>query len=91
MSGKLDQSLDEILTTRRAARTTRNRRGVGARGAASNGAPTAPVGGVRKSTRQPRSAVKSTPAATAHGMGESKIIVSGMVRQLPYKTFSCIG
>lgn len=83
MSGKLDQSLDEILSTRR----TSARRGRGHR-APATGKPAgfttaAPVGGVRKTTRPTRMNARATvPTGPATGNGESKIIVSNLVR--PY-------
>ena len=75
-TGKLDQSLDEILKTRR----TSDRRGRGARrGAGRPAAPAAPVGGVAKSTRQPKQP-KNVPTAPAAAVsGESKIMISNLV------------
>ena len=76
MSGKLDQSLDEILKTRpRGDRRGRSaRRGPGRPAAAA-----APVGGVTKTTRQPKQskAVTTTPAPAVSG--ESKIMISNLV------------
>ncbi|KAM5475013.1 RNA-binding RNA annealing protein [Microsporum audouinii] len=72
MSGKLDKSLDEILSTRRQARRTNQRR------PAAKAAKAAPVGGVRKSTRQAKPTSKAIPAGPAVGSGEGKIIVSGL-------------
>ena len=83
MSGKLDQSLDEILSTRRkfAGRGGRGGRRVG------NGTKTAvaaPVGGIRKNTRGTKTAPakSAAPSGPAAGNGESKIIVSNLVRFL---------
>jgi THO complex subunit 4 len=77
MSGKLDQSLDEITTAQR--RSTRRRpaqrRSVGRPAAA------APVGGVKKTTKPARGAA-AKPAlgkAAAAGSVDSKIIVSNLV------------
>lgn len=81
MSGKLDQSLDEILSARRpTARRGRPRRV--AAGTKTNGvAATAPVGGVKKATRPTRTGAKTTAQnGPAPGSGESKIIVSNLVR-----------
>ena len=82
MSGKLDQSLDEILSTRR---KTAGRRGRGVRRAGTAKVATAaPVGGIQKTTRGAKTApVKSAvPSGPAAGSGESKIIVSNLVRPL---------
>lgn len=81
MSGKLDQSLDEILSTRRTAA----RRGRGRRapmpGKSNAATAAAPVGGVKKTTRTTRAGGKATiPTGPAAGSGESKIIVSNLVR-----------
>jgi len=73
-TGKLDQSLDDILKTRRQS----NRRGRGARrsGPGRPAAPEAPVGGVQKHTKnaKPTKAVPTAPAAA----GESKIMISNL-------------
>lgn len=85
MSGKLDQSLDEILSTSKKTRTRRGGR-VGGR----NGKPAAPVGGVAKSTRGGRGGVKAVPTGPAAGrrsvggsMG-SKAIISNLVSSKMY-------
>lgn len=87
MSGKLDQSLDEILSTSRRG-ATRTKRG-GARPRAGKPATTvAPVGGVRKNTAATRGgrgnkAVPTGPAAgnQSRGAGNqgSKVVVSNLV------------
>lgn len=80
MSGKLDQSLDEILTTRRRSNGPRRR---SQRQATTTGRPTvaAPVGGVQKNPRNARApANKPTPAKAAPHTGDSKIIVNNLVR-----------
>jgi THO complex subunit 4 len=75
MSGKLDQSLDTIMTERRKSARTRRPR----RNPASKTAAPAPVGGIKKTTKPAKNAEKiATPVAT-HGSGESKIIVSNLV------------
>jgi hypothetical protein len=76
MSGKLDQTLDEILSTSRRGGPRRSqRRSVGGRPTTA-----APVGGIQKTTKPARaSAAKPTPAKAA-ASGESKIIVSNLVR-----------
>lgn len=80
MSGKLDQSLDEILSTRRSsARRGRGRRAPNT-GKAHGVTTAAPVGGIRKTTRPTRPNAKATiPTGPAGGNGESKIIVSNLV------------
>ncbi len=80
MSGKLDQSLDEILSTRRqTARRGRGRRAPVA-GRANGATASAPVGGIKKTTKPTRTSGKaSVPTGPAGGSGESKIIVSNLV------------
>lgn len=78
MSDKLDQSLDEILNSRR--QTARH--GRGGRRAPSSAKPSvaAPVGGVKKNTRTTRGSVRAAvPSGPAAGSGDSKIIVSNLV------------
>lgn len=78
MSGNLDKSLDEILSTRRnTARRGRARRAPNA----TRKTTAAPVGGVSKAARNaPKPAGKSSvPSGQASGNGESKIIVSNLV------------
>lgn len=78
-SGKLDQSLDEILSTQRRANT--QRRGTRRTSAGNRPAPVAPAGGVRKTTRN---VAKPTPAKGSSGVvGESKIVVSNLVSYSP--------
>lgn len=80
MSAKLDQSLDEILSTRKTPRG----RGRGRRAptsARTNGATAAaPVGGIQKTVRNTRgSARAAAPTGPTAGSGESKVIVSNLV------------
>lgn len=76
MSGKLDKSLDELLTSRRAGARRRPQR----RASGRNPAPTAPVGGVQKSSKAPRTAAtKQAGGKGAPLTGDSKIIVSNLV------------
>lgn len=80
MSGKLDQSLDEILSNQRRSATRGNRRG--SRRASHPGktaAVAAPVGGVKKNVKTAKGAGKAIPTGPSAGSGESKIVVSGMV------------
>jgi len=77
MSGKLDQSLDEILSTQR--RGAGNRRST--RRTAGQPAKAAPVGGIHKAARPVRgAATKAAPAKAAGVIGTSKVVVSNMVR-----------
>ena len=79
MSGKLDQSLDEILSTRR---KTVGRRGRGRRvGTTTKATAAAPAGGIQKSTKAAKAAPakSAVPSGPAAGNGESKIIVSNLV------------
>ncbi len=81
MSGKLDQSLDEILSTQR--RNAGQRRPV-RRSTGHPAAKPAPVGGIRKTAKPTRnSAVKPGGAKTGGVIGESKVVVSNLVRTSP--------
>jgi len=81
MSGKLDQSLDEILSTQR--RTSRGpRRGRRAPQAGRAVAVAAPVGGVKKATRTAKGAVKAVPTGPSAGSGNSKIVVSNLPKDV---------
>ncbi|KAL8765453.1 MAG: hypothetical protein Q9209_007480 [Squamulea sp. 1 TL-2023] len=76
MSAKLDMALDDVVMTERTAR----RRGRGGR-RVPNAArkATAPVGGIQKSTKPVKGALKPAVAnGLAGGSGESKIIVSNL-------------
>lgn len=81
MSGNLDKSLDDILSTRR--KTVGRRGGRGRRVPNGNrvGA-AAPTGGIQKSTRVSRAPAKNVPKGPAAGSGDSKIIVSNLVREI---------
>lgn len=82
-TGKLDQSLDDIVKTNRPRRTVRNRRVV------QTTKTVAPVGGITKNTKQTKgkkakntaaqAVAKNQPALPVPGKGESKAIVSGLV------------
>lgn len=80
MSGKLDQSLDEILSTRRQSARGRGRGRRAPNPARTNGATvTAPVGGIKKNSKVTRGGARAAvPTGPAVG-GESKIIVSNLV------------
>lgn len=86
MSGKLDQSLDEIATAQR--RTSSRRRGAPRR---SSGRPAAaaPVGGIQKNTKPARgAAAKAGPVKAVAATGDSKIIVSNLVSNTPCSQLS---
>jgi THO complex subunit 4 len=71
MSGKLDQSLDEILSsTRRTA--GRGGKTAVARRRSRTSKPTVPA---------PKAAVKPIPTGPSGGSGESKIMISNLVSQ----------
>lgn len=78
MSGKLDQSLDQIMTDRKTTnpkpRRARTQRAAGQRAKAAIAAPT---GGVQKNTKGPKNAPKG-PAAASAPSGDSKILVSNL-------------
>lgn len=82
MPGKLDQSLDEILSTRR--KTGGRGRGRRVPNAATRITTAAPVGGVQKTTKvAKRGGAKAVvPNGPAAGTGDSKIIVSNLVSRL---------
>jgi THO complex subunit 4 len=79
MSGKLDQSLDEILSTQKSVRGRGPRRGRRVPQAGRTAAVPAPVGGIKKNAKQAKGAVKAIPTGPAGGSGESKIQVSNLV------------
>ncbi|KAJ0125458.1 hypothetical protein N8I77_006418 [Diaporthe amygdali] len=79
MSGKLDQSLDEILSTNKRAPAGARR---SARKTARPAAAT-PVGGVKKNTKPARgAAAKPSSAKAPRPSGESKIIVSNLPKDV---------
>jgi THO complex subunit 4 len=79
-SGKLDQPLDEIISTQRRA-VGGNRRSQ--RRSTGRPAVPAPVGGVQKTARQPRNAAtKQAPTKAAGGNGESKVVVSNLPKDV---------
>ncbi|KAL9632230.1 MAG: hypothetical protein Q9164_005449 [Protoblastenia rupestris] len=76
MSGKLDQSLDEILSTRR--KTVRGR-GRGRRVPTSTRVTTvAPTGGIQKNTRAKAAGKAAGTNGVTPALGDSKIIVSNL-------------
>lgn len=76
-TGKLDQSLDDILKTRR--QSTRRGRGPRRTGAGRPAATEAPVGGVQKSTKHAKQAKAIPTGPAASGNSESKIMISNLV------------
>ncbi|KAI1825781.1 hypothetical protein F4861DRAFT_537800 [Xylaria intraflava] len=80
MSGKLDQPLDEIISTQRRAVGGRRR---SQRRSTGRTATTAPVGGVQKTSKPPRNAVtKQAPVKAAAAHGESKVVVSNLPKDV---------
>lgn len=77
-AGKLDQSLDEILSTQRKAAGRRSTR----RAAGRPAAPAAPAGGVKKNVKPARNAGKPAPAKGPGLVGESKIMVSNLPKDV---------
>lgn len=79
MSSKLDKPLDDIVSAKR--QSARNRRSSQRRSTGPKVA--APVGGIQKASKPARgSAAKPAPAKAAAAHGESKVIVSNLVRAL---------
>ena len=86
MSGKLDMALEEIVSSNRTRGGRGGRRGRAGRRVSTRATVTAPVGGVKKNTKPTRGAVKTAvPTGPAGGSGDSKVIVSNLVRS--YGTF----
>lgn len=75
MSGKLNQSLDEIVSSTRKASGRRN-----PRRSAGRPTTTAPVGGVQKNSKKPAAATKQAPTKAVGGPGDNKVVVSNLVR-----------
>ncbi|EAQ86635.1 hypothetical protein CHGG_07888 [Chaetomium globosum CBS 148.51] len=81
MSGKLDQTLDEILTSQRRNQQGR-RRSTRRTAGTTRPAPAAPAGGIQKSTKPARGANKPTPTRAGGVTGESKIMVSNLPKDV---------
>ena len=79
-TGKLDKSLDEILSSQRRAVTSR-RRSTRRSSASKGAAPAAPAGGVQK--QKGAHAAAKAPARATGAVGESKVMVSNLVRFEP--------
>ncbi|ETS79577.1 hypothetical protein PFICI_09430 [Pestalotiopsis fici W106-1] len=80
MSGKLDQSLDEIVSTQRKAGGRRGRNTT--RRASGRTTTVAPVGGVQKNSKKPQTAAKQAPAKASGGPGDSKVVVSNLPKDV---------
>ncbi|KAL2159994.1 hypothetical protein VTH06DRAFT_1649 [Thermothelomyces fergusii] len=80
MSGKLDQSLDEILSSQR--RNNGRRRSARRSSGAAKPTATAPAGGIQKNTKPARGTNKPTPAKGVGLTGESKIVVSNLPKDV---------
>lgn len=79
MSGKLDQSLDDILSTQRKSGAGRRGRGRRAATAAGRVTKAAPAGGIQKNTKgASKASALKVPQASS---GDTKIIVSNLVSQ----------
>ncbi|KAF4633677.1 hypothetical protein G7Y89_g4440 [Cudoniella acicularis] len=81
MSGKLDQSLDEILSTTRRSSTRGGKAGrrVPRRAKATTAAP---VGGIKKNPKVQKGPIKAIPTGPASGSGDSKILVSNLPKDV---------
>merc|ERR1712000_726626 len=82
MSGRLDKSLDEIISTQRTS-TGRGRGRRGGRRTTQTGKPAtvAAVGGIKKATKSTRNPVKTIPTGPS-GSGEGKVMVSGFPKDI---------
>uniref|UniRef100_A0A8H7TSE4 RRM domain-containing protein n=1 Tax=Bionectria ochroleuca TaxID=29856 RepID=A0A8H7TSE4_BIOOC len=81
MSGKLDQSLDEIATTQKRASTGPRRRSQ--RRPATRAAPSAPAGGIKKAIKPVRNVGgKVAPSKPLPARGDSKVIVSNLPKDV---------
>ncbi|KAH8899606.1 hypothetical protein GQ53DRAFT_816728 [Thozetella sp. PMI_491] len=81
MSGKLDQSLDEILSTQRKNATGRRRSTRRTATTTRPAAAPAPAGGIQKN-KATRTTAKGAPARAAGASGESKIVVSNLPKDV---------
>ncbi|KJR87027.1 uncharacterized protein SPSK_02050 [Sporothrix schenckii 1099-18] len=79
MSSKLDQSLDDILSNQRKTAGNNRRRSVRR---STGPAKPAPAGGVQKTTKPTRGNNKSTPSKPQGAVGESKIVVSNLPKDV---------
>jgi THO complex subunit 4 len=89
MSEKLDQSLDQILSTqRRSARPGRGRRHKVNKDSTAH--PAAPIGGVNKKAKTtPRTGKTSVPTGPSAKSGDGKIIVNNLVWSASRYNYRC--
>ena len=84
MSGKLDQSLDEIMKDRKPAAGGRRGKGrlpprkAASKSKAATAAVMAPSGGIQKNKASKNTKGKVPAAVVSHSTGDSKISVSGL-------------
>lgn len=78
MSGRLDQSLDTIIDGQKKAKREQRRR-QGKPGRPAGKVTSAPVGGVKKSTRPVKTALKGAATGSSAPQRDSTIVVSGLV------------
>lgn len=78
MSGRLDQSLDTIIDGQKKAKREQRRR-QGKPGRPAGKVTSAPIGGVKKSTRPVKTALKGGATGPSAPQRESTIVVSGLV------------
>lgn len=87
MSGKLNQSLEEILKDKRSSGPRTGRGGRPRRGAkATTTKVAAPAGGIKKNTRPTRNAAKQAPAKGAKGSRGSVIQIGNLVGTTSIRT-----
>lgn len=78
MSGRLDQSLDTIIDGQKKAKREQHRR-QGKPGRPAGKVTSAPIGGVKKSTRPAKTALKGGATGSSAPQRDSTIVVSGLV------------
>lgn len=82
MSGRLDQSLDTIIDGQKKAKREQRRR-QGKPGRPAGKVTSAPVGGVKKSTRPVKTVLKGAATGPSAPQRDSTIVVSGLVSNFP--------
>jgi THO complex subunit 4 len=82
MSGRLDQSLDTIIDGQKKAKREQRRR-QGKPGRPAGKVTSAPVGGVKKSTRPVKTTLKGAATGPSAPQRDSTIVVSGLVSNFP--------
>lgn len=80
MTGKLDQSLDEIISTQRRSHS----RGKGGRRVrhSSRAVVINPAGGIRKFPKASKGTIKNVPTGPSGGTGNGKILVTGLPKDV---------